>query len=138
MERARWATLVFCLLLLAQVVRAVRREHIRVEYSMAWFAAALVLLALTVWDTALIRLGAWLGVEDFPSLLLILAGLTFLFTFFRFSVELSTLKDHSILAAQKIALLEWEIRRQARELAGLRPSPQPDEAPPPDEPRDAA
>ena len=41
------------LLLLVQIVRSVRREHIRVEYSMAWFGATALLLALSLSQTAL-------------------------------------------------------------------------------------
>lgn len=110
---------VFCVLLLLQIVRAVRREHIRVEYSMAWFAATLGLLVLALWEAALNRLAGWLGVGQFSELLLLLAGLAFLFTFFRHSVELSTLKDHSIQASQKIGLLEWEIRKQRERIESL-------------------
>ncbi len=119
MERARWAMVVFCVVLLAQIVFAVRREHIRVEYSMAWFAATLGLLILTLWDGALDRMADWVGVQSFSELLLLLAGLAFLFTFFRYSVELSSLKDHSIQAGQKLGLLEWEIRKQRETIESL-------------------
>ena len=119
MERARWAMVIFCVLLLAQIVLAVRREHIRVEYSMAWFAATLGLLVLALWEGALDWLAGWFGIQHYSELLLLLAGLAFLFTFFRYSVELSTLKDHSIQASQKIGLLEWEIRKQRESLNAL-------------------
>jgi hypothetical protein len=109
----------FCILLLVQIIRAVRREHIRVEYSMAWFAAVLGLLILTFWDAALGRLADLFGVQQYSELLLLLAGLAFLFTFFRYSVELSSLKDHSIQAGQKIGLLEWEIRKQKERIESL-------------------
>ena len=119
MDRARWATALFCVVLLANIVRAVRREHIRVEYSMAWFAAALGLLALCLSDWALERLSALLGVQDFAFVLLLVGAVAFLFTFFRFSVEVSALKDHNIVLTQKIGMLEWEVRRQARRLREL-------------------
>ena len=61
MEQIRVVTIVFCLLLLLQIVRSVRREHIRVEYSMAWFGVAVLLLGpVPVADGAgLAFLGAW-------------------------------------------------------------------------------
>lgn len=120
MERIRWATAAFCFLLLVQIVRSVRREHIRVEYSMAWFAAALGLLILSLWDAALVRLADLLGVGDLSSVLLLVAGLLFLFTFFRFSIEVSELKDHDIVVSQKVGMLEWEIERQGREIERLK------------------
>ena len=120
MERVRWVTIVFCVLLLAQIVRAVRREHIRVEYSMAWFAVALSLLVISLWDAALEWLTDFLGAPGFTELLLMLAGLAFLFIFFRLSVEVSALKDHNIVVGQKVGMLEWEIRKLKEELRRLR------------------
>ena len=120
MERIRIATIIFCILLIVQIIRAVRREHIRVEISMGWFAAALLLLALGVSDRALNWVSDLLGLRGSAFILLTVAGLLFLFTFFRFSIEVSTLKDHSIVLAQKVGLLEWEVRRQRDEIAKLR------------------
>ncbi len=120
MERVRVAAIAFALLLLVQIVRSVRREHIRVEYSMAWFGAAALLLALSLSQTALDWLTRLLGVDDSSFVLLVVAGVLFLFTFFRFSVEVSELKDHNILLSQKVGLLEWEIRHQASELEQMR------------------
>jgi hypothetical protein len=120
MERVRIATTIFCVLLLVQIVRAVRREHIRVEISMGWFAATVLLLALGISDTALAWVSRLLGVQDASFVLLLVAGLLFLFTFFRFSVEVSSLKDHNIVLAQKLGLLEWEVKRQASEIIGLK------------------
>jgi hypothetical protein len=116
MERVRIATVVFCVLLLIQIIRAVRREHIRVEISMGWFAATVLLLALGLSDTALDWVSHFLGVRNPSFILLLVAGLLFLLTFFRFSVEVSGLKDRNIVLAQKLGLLEWEVKRQAAEI----------------------
>jgi hypothetical protein len=116
----RVAAIVFAVLLLVQIVRSVRREHIRVEYSMAWFGAAMLLLALSLSRTALDWLSNVLGVEDSSFVLLVVAGVLFLFTFFRFSVQVSELKDHNIVLSQKVGLLEWEIKRQAAEIEQIR------------------
>ena len=78
---------------------------------MGWFAAALLLLGLGVSDRALNWVSDLLGLRGSAFILLTVAGLLFLFTFFRFSIEVSTLKDHSIVLAQKVGLLEWEVRR---------------------------
>jgi hypothetical protein len=120
MERIRWIAVALCILLLLQIIRAVRREHIRVEYSMAWFGAAVIILVLSLWDAALEWLALALGIEDVSFVLMLLAGLVFLFTFFRLTIEVSTLKDHNILVSQKVGMLEWEIRRQEEELRTLR------------------
>jgi hypothetical protein len=119
-ERIRIAAIVFAVLLLLQIIRAVRREHIRVEYSMAWFGATVLLLALSLSRTALDWLSQVLGVNDPAFILLFVAGILFLFTFFRFSVQVSELKDHNIVLSQKVGLLEWEIKRQAAEIEQMK------------------
>jgi hypothetical protein len=73
-----------------------------------------------LWDAALEWLALALGMEDVSFVLMLLAGLVFLFTFFRLTIEVSTLKDHNILVSQKVGMLEWEIRRQEEELRTLR------------------
>ena len=120
MDQIRVVTIVFCLLLLFQIVRSVRREHIRVEYSMAWFGVAVLLLGLCLSRTALDWLSWAIGIYDSPLVLLVVAGVLFLFIFFRSSIQVSGLKDHNIVLAQKIGLLEWELKRQGLELAQLR------------------
>ena len=119
MEQVRVVTSVFCVLLLLQIIRSVRREHIRVEYSMAWLGAVLLLLSLCLSDRALGWLARLLGIEDFSLVLMVVAGIVFLLTFFRSSIQLSDLKDNNIVLAQKIGMLEWEVRKQATEIERL-------------------
>ncbi len=80
MERIHLATVIFCVTLLITVVRLVRREHIRVEYSMSWFAAAIGVLVLSFWNSALVWIGRLIGVEDPSFVLSLVAGLLFLAT----------------------------------------------------------
>ena len=116
MERIRIAVAVLAVLLIAQIVRSVRREHIRVEYSMTWLGAALLLLVLCLSDTAMAALAALIGVRDASLVLIVLAGVLFVFTFFRYSLVVSSLKDHNIQLAQKVGMLEWEIERLNKKL----------------------
>jgi hypothetical protein len=116
MERLRIVVAALSLLLIAQIIRSVRREHIRVEYSMTWLGAALLLLAICLSDAATSALGRWIGVPDAPLVLIILAGVLFVFTFFRYSLVVSGLKDHNIQLAQRVGMLEWEIERLQQKL----------------------
>ncbi len=116
MERFRIAIAVLSGLLILQIVRSVRREHIRVEYSMTWLGATLLLLVLSLSDAAMRVLARLLGVADASLVLIALAGVFFVFIFFRYSLVVSSLKDHNIQLAQKVGLLEWEVERLGKEL----------------------
>lgn len=116
MERIRIAVAVLTAVLIVQIIRSVRREHIRVEFSMTWLGTALLLLVLCLSDRALVTLAHWLGIPGSPLVLIALAGALFVFTFFRYSLVVSSLKDHNIELAQKVGMLEWEIERLRKDL----------------------
>jgi hypothetical protein len=96
--------------LILMVLFSLRRAHIRVEYSVSWLAAAVVLLLLSRAQSALDWAAFMLGITN-PLMALLLIGLgAFLLVFFRFSVIISHLKDANIALAQKVAILEYRIQ----------------------------
>jgi hypothetical protein len=111
MDRMLNVMTVFSILLLGLVLASVRRAHIRVEYSVSWLAAALVLLILSRWQGLLNRITAWLGMSDASLALLMTAGATFLIVLYRLSLMISHLKDSNIALVQRVAILEFRLER---------------------------
>jgi hypothetical protein len=109
MEQLLTAVAVFSLALIAAVLASLRREHIRVEYSVSWLVAGVVLFALSRLPRLITSIGEMLGVDDEPVVLLILVLSVFLVVFFRFSILISQLKDANIALTQKIAILEHHL-----------------------------
>lgn len=109
MDRMLNVMTVFSILLLGLVLASVRRAHIRVEYSVSWLAAALVLLILSRWQGLLQRITAFLGVSDAPLALLMAAGAVFLIVLYRLSLMISHLKDSNIALVQRVAILEFRL-----------------------------
>jgi hypothetical protein len=101
----------FSILLLGMVLLSVRRAHIRVEYSVSWLAAALVLLVLSRWRTLLDRIGGAMGIgaNAAPLALLVVTGALFLLVLYRLSMMISSLKDSNIALAQRLAILEYRL-----------------------------
>jgi len=104
----------FSVLLIGMVLLSVRRAHIRVEYSVSWLAAALVLLALSRWRTLLDRIAGAMGIGSngtnaAPLALLVVTGALFLLVLYRLSMMISSLKDANIALAQRLAILEFRL-----------------------------
>jgi hypothetical protein len=101
----------FSILLIGMVLLSVRRAHIRVEYSVSWLAAALVLLALSRWPSLLDRIGGAMGIgtDAAPLALLVVTGAVFLLVLYRLSMMISSLKDSNIALAQRLAILEFRL-----------------------------
>jgi ABC-type uncharacterized transport system permease subunit len=100
----------FSLILILLVLMTLRRERIRVEYSVSWLAAGLLLLALSRSRVALGWVTALLHLENPILGLLALVSITFLVVFFRLSVVLSQLKDANVATVQRVAILEYQLR----------------------------
>ena len=100
----------FSILLIAVVLASLRRAHIRVEYSVSWLGTGVLLLVLSQTHGLLDRIAGFLGVSYPPAaLLFLILGIGFV-VFDRFSMIISALKDSNIALAQRVAILEFELR----------------------------
>ena len=114
MDRLLNVITIFSVLLAGLVLSAVRRSHIRVEYSVAWLAAALVLLIVSRWQAAVDWIAGALGLGQAgpagaPIALMMVAGALFVVVLYRLSLRISSLKDSNIALTQQIAILEFRL-----------------------------
>lgn len=109
MNRLLDALALVSLALIFSVLISIRRAHIRVEYSVSWLFAAVLLLGLSRWPAALRSIGLYFGSSDLPSALLMVCGSVFLVVLYRLSLRISGLKDSNIALAQRVAILEYRL-----------------------------
>jgi hypothetical protein len=110
MDRLLTVTAVVSLALIGLVLFSVRRAHIRVEYSVSWLGAAVVLFLLSQFPPLLHALSALLGIASPPLALLITILSVFLVVIYRFSLRISEMKDANIALTQRVAILEYQLR----------------------------
>ena len=110
MERLLTASMLLSAALILSVLLSLRRAHIRVEYSVSWLAAGLVVLVLSRWQAALQWLGSVFGISYPPAVLMSIAMGLFLIVLYRISMIISALKDNNIALAQRVAILEFHLR----------------------------
>lgn len=96
--------------LICAILFSLRRAHIRVEYSVSWLLAGVVVLVLSQWDRALTSIAALIGMSYPPAALASVIICVFLFVLYRISMIVSALKDNNIALAQKVAILEFELK----------------------------
>lgn len=109
MDRLLNVMTIFSLGLFIVVLTSLRRAHIRVEYSVSWLTASVVLLILSRSHKFLYWVTTRLGLSDLATALIIIVFCVFLVVFYRFSVIISDLKDANIAMAQRVAILEYQI-----------------------------
>ncbi len=115
MDRLMNAMTILSVALMLVVLFSVRRSHIRVEYSVSWLGAAVILLVLSRSHRTLNWIASQLGLADPPLALIILVFCVFLVVIYRLSVVISDLKDANIAMAQRLAILEFQIQNPHEE-----------------------
>jgi len=102
------------LLLLLIVLELIRGRRLKERYALLWLATGLVLLVLSLWRGGLNTIADWLGVGTYPPAILFAAAIMFVIAvLLHYSTVLSKLTDENVTLAQRIALLEEDVRRKA-------------------------
>ena len=109
MDRLLLLTTLIAAGLIITVLIGLRRAPTRVEYSVSWLIAAVILLLLAQLPVPLRWFASWAGIQDPPTVLLFLVAGVFLVVFYRFSIIISHLRDANIALAQRVAILEFRL-----------------------------
>ena len=104
------------LVLIAVVLELIRSRRLRERYALLWLVTGVALLALSVWRGGLNTIADWVGVEtDPPAVLFAVASLFILLVLLHYSTVISRLSDQNTILAQRLALLEHELREKSEE-----------------------
>ena len=97
--------------LLLVVFELIRSRRLRERYALLWIATGVVLLALSLWRGGLNTIADWVGVTGYPPAVLFAVGSLFILAvLLHYSTVISKLADQNTILAQRLALLEAELR----------------------------
>jgi hypothetical protein len=103
-------------LLLAFVFELIRSRRLRERYALLWLLTGFVVLALALWRDGLNTIAGWVGVQTYPpAALFAIAALFILGVLLHYSTVISKLSDQNVILAQRIAILEAELREREAE-----------------------
>ena len=105
------AAAIASLLLILIVLELIRGRRLKERYALLWLATGVVLLVLSIWRGGLNTIAGWLGVTSYPpAVLFAVATLFIIIVLLHYSTVLSQLDDQNTLLAQRLSLLEAEVR----------------------------
>ncbi|MHB8793707.1 MAG: DUF2304 domain-containing protein [Thermoleophilia bacterium] len=126
MTKIQIFSLIVSLLLAVVIFQLIRKKKLKEQYSLLWFLTVAVMLLLSLWEGLLYRVSSLMGIAV-PSNALFLLALLFMFVMsLHYSLLVSRLTDQSKMLAQRIAILDHDLR----ELNGSKNSPDKMEAKP--------
>jgi hypothetical protein len=99
--------------LLLVVFELIRSRRLRERYALLWLVTGAVLLALSLWRGGLNTIAGWFGVKGYPPAIIGAVGALFiLVVLLHYSTVISRLSDQNTILAQRLALLEQQLREQ--------------------------
>ncbi len=120
MSKIQIISLVISLLLALVIFQLIRKKKLKEQYSLLWFLTVAVMLVLALWEGLLYRISSLLGIAV-PSNALFMLALLFMFIMsLHYSMLVSRLTDQTKMLAQRLALVDRELRkaREARADSG--------------------
>jgi hypothetical protein len=109
------AAAVASFLLLVVVFELIRSRRLRERYALLWLLTGVVLLVLSLWRGGLNTIAGWFGVVSYPPAILGAVGALFiLVVLLHYSTVISRLSDQNTILAQRLALLEQQLREDIR------------------------
>ena len=109
-------------LFLLVILELIRSRRLRERYALLWLASGVVLLALSLWRGGLNTIAGWVGIETYPPAVLFAVGALFILAvLLHYSTVISRLSDQNTILAQRLALLEEELRGDEDDAATSRP-----------------
>jgi len=103
--------------LVVAVLELIRRRRLQERYALLWLVTGLTLTALSAWRDGLNTIAGWVGVRSYPPAVLFAVGILFILSvLLHYSTVISRLAEQNTVLAQRLALLELELRSQ--ELSG--------------------
>jgi hypothetical protein len=102
--------------LIGVIIELIRSHRLRERYALLWLLTGVVLLIFSVWRGGLNTVADWAGVTGYPPAVLFALGLLFVIVvLLHYSTVISKLSDQNTILAQRVALLEAEVKdRQIR------------------------
>lgn len=110
--RLTFVAAVAVVLVLTVIIELIRRHRLQERYALLWIVTGGVMLFFALWRGALHAFADLVGIAYPPSALFMVAGLFVLVVLLHFSTVLSRLSDQNKTLAQRIALLEQQLRER--------------------------
>ena len=93
------------------VLELIRSRRLRERYALLWLLTGLVLTTLAAWRDGLNTIAGWVGVRGYPPAVLFAVGILFILAvLLHYSTVISRLSDQNTILAQRVALLEHQLR----------------------------
>lgn len=110
-NRIQLFSIIGSLVLFGFVLKLVKRQKLKEEYSLLWLAFGFIFIALSVFKPLLDIVANILGILYAPAALLLILVLSIFFILIQFSVVISKLAESNKNLIQEVGILKAELKK---------------------------
>ncbi len=114
--------ILFSITLIGYILWIIRKQRLKVEFSLLWLGIGVVFLIFSAWRQGLEMLSDLLGIAYAPAALFIIMLTGILLILIQFSMIISRLAERSKVIAQEFGILKMEVEQLKEQLNGLQNS----------------
>jgi hypothetical protein len=93
------------------VLELIRSRRLQERYALLWLVTGIVLTVLSAWRDGLNTIAGWFGIRSYPPAVLFAVGILFILAvLLHYSTVISRLSNQNVVLAQRLALLEQQLR----------------------------
>jgi hypothetical protein len=110
--RVSIAAAIAAALLLLVIFELIRSRRLQERYALLWLLTGIVIFVFAVWRGLLSEVSDLVGIAYPPSALFIMAAFFVLIVLLHYSTVISKLSDQNRILAQRLGLLEHQLRER--------------------------
>ena len=110
MYKIQIVSIIGTLVMLFNILNAVRTEKLKIRYAALWIFTCVLMLIFSFWKQLIDVIAAVIGIYYPPSVLFLAIFIFLLIIVFHFSVVISQLSERERKLAQQIAILEERVK----------------------------
>ena len=107
--------IILAIIFVIYVFSNIKKQEFSIEESVFWVIGALVLLVLSIFYKSLDKIALLIGISYAPSMVFLIAIMFLIFMNFRSSRKISKQNDKIIELAQRLSILEFEIKKEEKD-----------------------
>jgi len=112
LSRIQIFALAISLLAALVVFQLIRKKQLKEQYSLLWFLTVAIILIMALWESLLVRISDAIGIQVASNALFLLALLFLFGMVLHFSMIISRLTDQCKILAQRLALMDRDLRSE--------------------------
>ena len=116
-SRVQIVSIISSLIFFIFVFEMIRREHIKVQYSLLWFFFSIFFIILASWRDAIEYISSFIGIAYSPTAFILILLMVIVCILIQYSMVISKMSERNKILTQELAILTMEFMQLKEDIS---------------------